>query len=116
MGALNGESVHELDDESPYSLEKETRKLRSPKIEHGSSSGNSQASSNVMLRNVYKSIKIVVFSNKLNLLIPFGPIAIIVKKLNGGHVSCPCLELFVSFFKFVVVHFVEVDCRLGSSF
>ncbi|KAK7816642.1 vacuolar cation/proton exchanger 2 [Quercus suber] len=85
MGALNGESVHELDDESPYSLEKETCKLRSPKIEHGSSSGNSQASINVMLRNVYKSIKIVVFSNKLNLLIPFGPIAIIVKKLNGGH-------------------------------
>ncbi|XP_050246165.1 vacuolar cation/proton exchanger 3-like [Quercus robur] len=85
MGALNGESVHELDDESPYSLEKETCKLRSPKIEHGSSSGNSQASINVMLWNVYKSIKIVVFSNKLNLLIPFGPIAIIVKKLNGGH-------------------------------
>ncbi|KAK7817407.1 vacuolar cation/proton exchanger 5 [Quercus suber] len=86
MGALNGESVHELDDESPYSLEKETNKLCSiPKIERGSSSGNLQASINVMLRNVYKSIKIVVFSNKLNLLIPFGPIAILVKKLNGGH-------------------------------
>ncbi|KAM4102503.1 hypothetical protein ACJW30_06G005300 [Castanea mollissima] len=85
MGALNGESVHESDDESLYSPEKGTNKRSIPNIERGSSSGNSQASMNVMLRNVYKSIKIVVFSNKLNLLIPFGPLAILVKKLNGGH-------------------------------
>ncbi|XP_018825878.1 vacuolar cation/proton exchanger 5-like isoform X2 [Juglans regia] len=34
---------------------------------------------------VYKSIKTVVFSSKLNLLIPFGPLAILVEKLAGHH-------------------------------
>ncbi|XP_040990614.1 vacuolar cation/proton exchanger 5-like isoform X2 [Juglans microcarpa x Juglans regia] len=34
---------------------------------------------------VYKSIKTVVFSSKLNLLIPFGPLAILVEKLTGHH-------------------------------
>ncbi|GMY30772.1 vacuolar cation/proton exchanger 3-like isoform X3 [Fagus crenata] len=79
MGSLNGESLHDLDKESLFSPEKEAQN------ESGSCSGGSRASSNVMLRDVYKSIKTVVFSNKLNLLIPFGPLAILVKKLSGHH-------------------------------
>ncbi|XP_039058543.1 vacuolar cation/proton exchanger 2-like isoform X2 [Hibiscus syriacus] len=40
---------------------------------------------NKMTRNgVYKSIKTVVFSNKLNLLLPFGPLAIMVHKMSAS--------------------------------
>ncbi|CAN1857043.1 Vacuolar cation/proton exchanger 2 [Linum perenne] len=34
-------------------------------------------------RNVYRSIVIVVFSNKLNLLMPFGPLAILLHELEA---------------------------------
>lgn len=37
---------------------------------------------------IYRSIRLVVFSNRLNLLMPFGPLAILVEKLTGHHVSC----------------------------
>lgn len=36
---------------------------------------------------VPKSIKIVIFSNKLNLLLPFGPLAILVHYLIDSKVS-----------------------------
>ncbi|KAL5160482.1 Vacuolar cation/proton exchanger 5 [Glycine soja] len=36
---------------------------------------------------IYRSIQVVVFSNKLNLLMPFGPLAILVQKLTGHLVS-----------------------------
>ncbi|GMY30766.1 vacuolar cation/proton exchanger 3-like [Fagus crenata] len=49
----------------------------------GSSSGGSQTSSIMTLfYGVYTSIKTVIFSSKLNLLIPFGPAAILVQKLT----------------------------------
>ncbi|GMY30764.1 vacuolar cation/proton exchanger 5 [Fagus crenata] len=51
--------------------------------ESGSLSRASRASSIVtLIYVVYTSIKTVVFSNKLNLLIPFGPAAILVQKLT----------------------------------
>nr|POE60478.1 vacuolar cation/proton exchanger 5 [Quercus suber] len=51
--------------------------------ESGASSGGSRVSSIVTLINVvYKSIRTVVFSNKLNLLLPFGPAAILVRELT----------------------------------
>ncbi|KAE8725688.1 Vacuolar cation/proton exchanger 2 [Hibiscus syriacus] len=36
---------------------------------------------------VYKSIKTVVFSNKLNLLLPFGPLAIMVHKMSASNAA-----------------------------
>lgn len=39
--------------------------------------------SNYKGNSVLNSIKIVIFSTKLNLLIPFGPLAILVNKLSG---------------------------------
>ncbi|KAL0000374.1 hypothetical protein SO802_014155 [Lithocarpus litseifolius] len=51
--------------------------------ESGASSGGSRASSIVtLIYVVYKSIRTVVFSNKLNLLLPFGPAAILVQELT----------------------------------
>nr|POE74923.1 vacuolar cation/proton exchanger 5 [Quercus suber] len=51
--------------------------------ESGASSGGSRVSSIVtLIYVVYKSIRTVVFSNKLNLLLPFGPAAILVQELT----------------------------------
>lgn len=35
----------------------------------------------------YKSVKIVIFTNKLNFLMPFGPLAVLVDELAGHNVS-----------------------------
>ncbi|KAK4851343.1 hypothetical protein QYF36_014303 [Acer negundo] len=52
--------------------------------ENGSISGSLPSYGNKMIPNsVYRSIKTVVFSNKLNLLMPFGPIAIMVHNFTG---------------------------------
>ncbi|XP_030930103.1 vacuolar cation/proton exchanger 5-like [Quercus lobata] len=51
--------------------------------ESGSSSGGSRVSSiKTLIYVVYKSIRTVVFSNKLNLLLPFGLAAILVQELT----------------------------------
>ncbi|KAM3696000.1 hypothetical protein ACJW31_06G004600 [Castanea mollissima] len=51
--------------------------------ESGSSSGGSRVRGiKTLIYVVYKSIRIVVFSNKLNLLLPFGPAAILVQELT----------------------------------
>ena len=45
---------------------------------------------------IYKSIKTVVFSKKFNLLIPFGPLAILVQKRTGQNVSFICIIIHLS--------------------
>ncbi|XP_075655262.1 vacuolar cation/proton exchanger 5-like [Castanea sativa] len=51
--------------------------------ESGSSYGGSRVSGiKTLIYVVYKSIRTVVFSNKLNLLLPFGPAAILVQELT----------------------------------
>ncbi|KAK7814784.1 vacuolar cation/proton exchanger 5 [Quercus suber] len=66
------------------SLEKHAQKLHPIyTAESGASSGGSRVSSIVtLIYVVYKSIRTVVFSNKLNLLLPFGPAAILVQELT----------------------------------
>lgn len=55
--------------------------------EHCSPSPSSSPSPSIYMRNTLaQSIKIVVFSNKLNLLFFFGPLAILVDKLFGHNV------------------------------
>ena len=98
MGSLDGKSVHEFMDKSHFSSEVDAQKLHpTHTVEIGSCSGDLQASSNIMfmLRNVVsENLKKVVFSSKLNLLMPFGPLAILAEEMTGHHVSgsFPCLE------------------------
>ncbi|GAV74781.1 Na_Ca_ex domain-containing protein [Cephalotus follicularis] len=87
MGSLNDGSMHDLEDESLFSPANVARKAQSI-----SATGNASfptilsTSGDKMLRNrVYRSLKTVVFSNKLNLLMPFGPLVIIVHYLTGHH-------------------------------
>ncbi|XP_012078514.1 vacuolar cation/proton exchanger 5 isoform X2 [Jatropha curcas] len=86
LGSLaeNG-SGHEFEDESLFSSELGAQKIQSNHVaEFGSMSGGFQASGTKMWKSgVYRSIKTVVFSNKLNLLMPFGPLAILVHMLSG---------------------------------
>ncbi|KAK8579035.1 hypothetical protein V6N12_069370 [Hibiscus sabdariffa] len=86
MGPLEDGELHDLDDECLYSSEMDAQKTHpihsnQPVLFSGLPLGG-----NKMTRNgVYKSIKTVVFSNKLNLLMPFGPLAIMVHKMTASN-------------------------------
>lgn len=86
MSSMENRSVNEFDNESlcsPETIAQKTRSVQS--AEQGSSSpgGSQDRVQNMKANAVYRSIKIVLFSNKLNLLMPFGPLAILVYKLTG---------------------------------
>ncbi|KAE8098919.1 hypothetical protein FH972_016946 [Carpinus fangiana] len=87
MGSLDGKSVHEFMDKSHFSSEVDAQKLHpTHTVEIGSCSSSLQASGNIMfmLRNVVsENLKKVVFSSKLNLLMPFGPLAILAEEMTG---------------------------------
>jgi Ca2+:H+ antiporter len=90
MGSLAAnESSHEFEDESLFSPESVIQKMQLGHIsEYGSAPGGFQPGGGKMWKNVvYKSIKTVVFSNKLNVLIAFGPLTILVHILTGHNVS-----------------------------
>ena len=56
---------------------------------HGSHYGESRTVHHeAMAGMIYRSIRVVLLSSKLNLLMPFGPLAILVQILTGHHVSC----------------------------
>ncbi|KAI3852144.1 hypothetical protein MKW92_040861 [Papaver armeniacum] len=74
-GALGERSVLQFDDEN----------LSSPSvrsIDRTTDSLDALHPKAVILR----SLKIVIFSNKLNILMPFGPLAILIHYLTGNHV------------------------------
>ncbi|KAH9804479.1 vacuolar cation/proton exchanger 5 [Citrus sinensis] len=85
MGSLGDRSMHEFEDDSLFTPEAESEKIqRVHGLQNGSVSGDFPSSGNKILQNsVCRSIKTVVFSNKLNLLMPFGPLAIMVHNLTG---------------------------------
>lgn len=91
MGPLDEGSIHELDDESLFTPDGEaykTHSLHSPHHHIASFVGGPREFSIKFWRNcVLRSIKIVVFTTKLNLLMPFGPLAILVHVLTGHNVS-----------------------------
>ncbi|GMY30770.1 vacuolar cation/proton exchanger 5-like [Fagus crenata] len=83
--------------------------------ESGSLSGAQASSIVTLIYVVYTSIKTVVFSNKLNLLIPFGPAAILVQKLTDQSMSCssPYLESYAWVFFLSLVGITPLAERLG---
>eukprot|EP00258_Populus_trichocarpa_P017314 XP_006377987.2 vacuolar cation/proton exchanger 2 [Populus trichocarpa] len=96
MGSLAAnESSHEFEDESLFSPESVIQKMQLGHIsEYGSAPGGFQPGGSKMWKNVvYKSIKTVVFSNKLNVLIAFGPLTMLVHILTGHNGSVFLLSL-----------------------
>lgn len=96
MGPLDDRTMEDLDDECLFPSEMDAQKTQSvDPNQHISVSGSLPFGGNKMTRNgVYKSIKTVVFSNKLNLLMPFGPLAILVHKMTDSNVSFSFDALF----------------------
>lgn len=84
MGSLEERSNHELEDESlisPAKIGQKTNSFHAPQL--GSSCRDWRIWSSKLLGNaVFMSIRLVVFSNKLNLLMPFGPLAVLVHGLS----------------------------------
>lgn len=96
MGPVDGRrSISEFEDENLFSPETEAdapHRLSLSAAHIGSLPGGSRVVYSPT-NSVLKSIKIVIFSTKLNLLMPFGPLAILVHKLSGhnGWVFFLCL-------------------------
>ena len=91
MNSPNGRLTNKFEDEVPFSPEITYHQPEPTLVDaHGSHSGELQAAHHETLGgNIYRSIRVVVFSNRLNFLMPFGPVAIVVHKLSGHHhVSC----------------------------
>ncbi|XP_044489793.1 vacuolar cation/proton exchanger 5-like isoform X2 [Mangifera indica] len=85
MGSLDDRSMSELEEESLFTLEAESGKPK-PVLGHENghiSRGSPSCGDKNLPNGVYKSIETVVFSNKLNLLMPLGPLAIMVHKITG---------------------------------
>ncbi|XP_010644648.1 vacuolar cation/proton exchanger 5 isoform X1 [Vitis vinifera] len=84
MGSLEERSNHELEDESlisPAKIGQKTNSFHAPQL--GSSCRDWRIWSSKLLGNaVFMSIRVVVFSSKLNLLMPFGPLAVLVHGLS----------------------------------
>ncbi|CAI0540854.1 unnamed protein product [Linum tenue] len=87
MGTLIRNGSAHFEDKNVYASNVMPQKIR-PTAE-----GLSSRSSMTWQSSVYRSIKIVIFSTKLNLLMPFGPLAILVHAFSGhnGWVFFLCL-------------------------
>ncbi|XP_060973713.1 vacuolar cation/proton exchanger 5-like isoform X3 [Cannabis sativa] len=91
MGSLENGSANDFEDETIFSQENVSQKPHSSlAAEQMLRLGCSQAHfvKKIFGNAVYRSVKIVIFSNKLNLLMLFGPLAILVNKFtdHGGWV------------------------------
>lgn len=87
MGSLEGGCVIEIENASLLSPSPFPKKSISfgevSPIDHDCG----KFSQDVIRSKVLSSIKVVVLSTKINLLMPFGPMAILVDKLFHSHVS-----------------------------
>lgn len=78
----------EFEDESLVSPRMIARKTSSlDAVPHRSFNDAEEIGCKCILSRALNSIRIVLFSDKLNLLVPCGPIAILVDKLTSHHVS-----------------------------
>lgn len=82
---MEPKSGFEYEDQSLVGPEKHS--LDEARLRSQYSGGSRDCSPNVVRNSVVDSIRIVVFSAKINLLMPFGPLAIVVDKFSGHHVS-----------------------------
>lgn len=103
MGKLDGQLEHESEDECCVGPSPLMRNNCSPEIEshNGSLSDvNEECSISYMKDKVFRSLNIVLFSAKINILLPCGPAAIVVKYLTGKHVCvliCSFCSLFMEY-------------------
>ena len=87
MGSLEEErAVLEFEEESLVSPGK-THFREGPNKSLPSPASSQSFCTKCMSNSIFDSIKVVLFSTKINLLVPFGPVAILVDKFSDNHVS-----------------------------
>lgn len=94
MGSMEPKPAFEYEDQSLVGPDKHS--LDEAPLRSLYSGGPGDCSPQAMGNTVVDSIKIVVFSAKINLLMPFGPLAIVVDKFSGHRVSFLFLFLHVN--------------------
>lgn len=105
MGSLDERAVIEFEDESlvsPAAASISTNKNSFHEITHISAATSAKNYKQHMRNSVIDSIKIVIFSAKINILMPLGPLAILVDKMCGSHVSKLCLCTLISIFFYII--------------
>ncbi|KAM5580304.1 vacuolar cation/proton exchanger 3-like [Rosa sericea] len=84
MGSMELKSILGYDDQGLVAAPEKKSSDEAPlKVLYSSGSGSFNRK--VMRNTVVHSIRTVVFSSRLNLLMPFGPLAILVQTLTGHH-------------------------------
>lgn len=86
IGPPAGGSEHDFEDESLVSLELPTKSIGLNGVRHGSISAIERTDS-LMKINFWRSLKIVLFTAKINVLMPFGPLAILISYVTDDKVS-----------------------------
>ena len=106
-------SVNELEHKSLFRKEEDATQAKAASLmEQGSLSLNFPEHATKSPKNsVLRSIKIVIFSNKLNMLLPFGPLAILVHYMIDSKVS---VLILVVLFHVVRVEPQEMIVSLAS--
>ncbi|CAI9787677.1 unnamed protein product [Fraxinus pennsylvanica] len=88
MGSIDGRSVTKLEDQSlvsPQPMDRKTTALNVAPHRSFFDVGTQEFGRKHILNSTLNSIKIVLFSSKLNLLASCGPLAIVVDKLTNHH-------------------------------
>lgn len=89
MGSVNGRSDNEFEDESlvsPVTLARMSLGL--DRGQHGTLSDDEQEFSIKYLKSqLFRSVKVVLFTAKINILLPCGPVAVLINYLTTNHVS-----------------------------
>lgn len=90
MGSIEENVDLESDEETPFSSSQATDKLQNFHFEtsHTILEPNISSSwaSNRLRSSLIRSIYIVLIKAKINILLPFGPVAILLHYLTGSHV------------------------------
>lgn len=91
MGSAGEKLELEFDEEIPFSSSQSTIKIDSLHYEAPHIASPRSYRSSRVLRKMYqisllRSIYIVIFKAKINVLLPFGPLAILLHYVTGKHV------------------------------
>ncbi|XP_042435846.1 vacuolar cation/proton exchanger 3-like isoform X1 [Zingiber officinale] len=81
IGPPSGGSEHDFEDESLVSLDLPTKSIGMNGVQHGSISAIERMDS-IMKTNFWRSLKIILFTAKINVLIPFGPLAVLISYMT----------------------------------
>lgn len=116
MGSIEENIDLESDEEIPFSSSQATDKLQNFHFETPRTISEPNISSSwasYSLRNsVVRSIYIVLIKAKINVLLPFGPLAILLHYLTGKHVrSIAFIIIFLLVVKICVEKRSRISCR-----